>query len=109
MYNLQQLKSQLEQQLNSVNAMIDKPAIQPAPVTNIESMIQAAVQRQIAAIAPPITIMSALGAGMSVDDQKWVSANLNQLPAFLQTTEGKDLIGMTVDAFKTYCGATPPE
>lgn len=108
MYNLQQLQQQLQGQLEQVNQMINKPAMAPAPQQNIESMINAAVQRQIAAIAPPVSIVSAIGAAMSLTDQQWVSANLANLPAFLQTSEGKEIIGLTLEGFKKHCG-TPGE
>ena len=67
-------------------------------------MINAAVQRQIAAIAPPVTIVAAIGAGMSLGDQKWLNANLNSLPQFLQTPEGRDVIQITLDDYKKYHG-----
>ncbi len=104
MYSLQQLQAQLQSQLDQVNQMINKPAATPAPAPNIEQMINSAVQRQIAAIAPPVTIVSALGAGMSLEDQRWVSTNLNVLPVFLQSPEGREVIEITLDAFKKHCG-----
>jgi hypothetical protein len=103
-YNLQQLQQQLQSQLDQVNQMISKPAVQPAPAQNIEAMISAAVQRQIAAMAPSVSLMTAIGAGMSEDDQRWLSTKLNGLPAFLQTSEGKEIIALTLEAYKKHHG-----
>lgn len=104
MYNLQQLKMQLEQQLAQVNGMISQPALQPAPAQNIEAMIATAVQKQIAAIAPPVTIMAAIGGHLGIEDQRWVSANLNNFSQFLQTQDGREVVMLALDGFKNFCG-----
>lgn len=100
--NLLQLQSNLEAQLKQVNSLLtaQKPVQQP----NINDLINQAVHRQIGNMSPAIILLNSIGSGMNVDDQKWLSANLSKLPDFFSAGEGKEVLGLALDAYKSYCG-----
>lgn len=100
--NLLQLQANLKSQLEQVNSLLtaQKPVSQP----NINDLINQAVQKQMASLAPAANLLNSIGAGMSIDDQKWLSANLSKLPDFFSAGEGKEVLGLALDAYKSYCG-----
>lgn len=100
--NLMQLQANLKSQLDQVNSLLtaQKPVAQP----NINDMITQAVQKQMANLAPAATLLNSIGSGMSIEDQQWLSANLNKLPEFFGAGEGKEVLGLAIEAYKKYCG-----
>lgn len=93
-------------------------------VPNIQQLIQQEIQRQIASmqpqypqqqlmppaqqqppVSPGVAILSAIGNVMTVGDQQWLSANLNGLPGFFNTADGRELVQMAISGYRKHMGA----
>lgn len=91
---------------------------QQQQIPNIQLLIQQEIQRQLSmapqqqALMPPaqpqvppgIAIMQAVGNQMTVGDQQWLSANLNGLPGFFNTTDGRELVALAISGYKRHMG-----
>lgn len=115
---LASLQNQLQgaQQPYTVPQMgLQQGATQQIP--NVQLLIQQEVQRQIAnmqlqqpampmqpQVPPGVAIMQAVGNQMTINDQRWLSANLGDLPSFLGTQEGREVIHLALDGFRKYMG-----
>ncbi|WP_058912851.1 hypothetical protein [Entomohabitans teleogrylli] len=94
----------------------------PQPVPNIQQLIQQEVQRQLSLqqqpqpavinqtpapaqpAHPAVAVLNSIGGQMTVNDQQWLSANLNGLPGFFATQDGKEVIQLALSGFKKHMG-----
>ncbi|MDQ7104189.1 hypothetical protein REA38_11575 [Serratia sp. MF2] len=100
-------------------------AQQQTQIPNFQLLIQQEIQRQLGAYqqqqgyqgalpmlappaAPPVppgaAILSAIGGVMTENDQRWLSANIGGLPAFFNTSDGKELVNLAISTYKKHCG-----
>lgn len=125
-------QNSLQTQLNQVNAILNQyqqpqqptqavqqPVTQNSPAVNpqqqalieLELMIDKIVKNNLAERSnqtqqSPIfnNLLSAIGENLSQDDQVWLSSNMEGLPDFLRTQEGKDVIDFVMESYKSYHG-----
>lgn len=96
-----------------------QPAQQQVP--NIQLLIQQEIQRQLGMapqqqqqqlmppaqpqMSPGQAILSTIGGHLTQADQVWLSNNLNGLPGFFNTTDGRELIQLAISGYRKHMGA----
>lgn len=115
------------QQLDALRQQIAQPYQQPympqqqmqqqQQMPNFQLLIQQEIQRQLSgmvpqqapALMPPaqppgVAILSAIGGVLTQNDQLWLSGNLNGLPGFFNTADGRELIQLAIAGYKRHMG-----
>lgn len=93
-------------------------------IPNIQLLIQQEIQRQLSSvmpqqqqqapmlmppaqqpqISPGQAILSTIGGHLTQSDQIWLSNNLNGLPGFFNTQDGRELIQLAISGYKRHMG-----
>jgi hypothetical protein len=92
-------------------------------IPNIQLLIQQEIQRQLSSVMPqqqaPMlmppaqqqpqvspgqAILSTIGGHLTQSDQIWLSNNLNGLPGFFNTQDGRELIQLAISGYKRHMG-----
>src|SRR5574343_15137 len=98
MQNLLSLQKSLRDQLAQVDSLITRNS-QPQN-QNLEAMVNQAVQRQLSNVLNPFnTILSSIGECLSKENQEWLSSNLDKLPQFIRSDEGKETINLLLESY----------
>lgn len=133
--NIQQLLTNLQNQIAGItgNYVAPIPTPAPQPVPDINTMIKNAVQEEIQKLSqhkkdeplvlpptngiqpqqllnlltnnnPILSLIPIIGAAFTLDQQEWISQpeNLNRIPNFLQSKEGKTLLQMSLESYQQY-------
>ena len=79
-----------------------KPSAPLNPSPSLQELVAAEVAKHIAPPNPMTSMLALVGQAFNSEQQLWISANLNQIPSFIQSGNGKAALGMLLEEFQNF-------